>query len=235
MPWAQLRLTVTLTLTAGLATLGYASPVAASDRVELRGSVPAYADPDAEAGQVPESRSLSFHVVLGLRDRDGARALAKRVSDPRSDSYREFVSAAEFRRRFSWRRQQIRPVARWLRKYGMEVGDPTPNGVLLPAKGTAAEFEQAFRTQLGLYRAFGQELVAARSPLSVPRRVARMVRGTIGVPRGACKPGPRRFADRRDRRRLRRSGCPSRPCAARPTSLPATTASILLALLGSRG
>ncbi len=173
---------------AGLLALGFAAPAAAADRVELRGSVPAYADSQARAERVPANQRLSFQVVLGLRSPAGARVLAKRVSDPRSDSYREFVSAPEFRRRFSWRRGEIRPVARWLRKQGMRAGRPTPNGVLLPATATAAEFEQAFGTRLGLYRAFGQDLVAPRSRLSVPRSIARMVRGTIGVPEAPVSP-----------------------------------------------
>ena len=172
----------------GLLALGLAPPAVAADRVELRASVSAYADSESRAGWVPAKQRLSFEVVLGLRDRAQARALAKRVSDPRSDSYREFVSAAEFRRRVSWRRDEIRPVARWLRRQGMTVRPPTPNGVLLPAAGTAAEFERAFGTRLGLYRAFGQELVAPRSRLSVPRSVSRMVQGTIGVPEAPVSP-----------------------------------------------
>ena len=105
-------------LTVGLLALGLAPPAVAADRVELRASVPAYADSESRARWVPAKQRLSFQVVLGLRDRARARALAKRVSDPRSDSYREFVSAAEFRRRVSWRRDEIRPVARWLRRQG---------------------------------------------------------------------------------------------------------------------
>jgi subtilase family serine protease len=175
-------------LALGILALGLATPAAASDRVELRGSVPAYADSQAPAGQVPANRRLSFQVVLGFRRPAAATALAKRVSDPTSDSYRHFVSAGEFRRRFSWRRRQIRPVARWLRNRGMSVRSPTRNGVLLPAAGTAAEFERAFGTRLGRYRAYGQELVAPRSQLSVPRSLSRMVQGTIGVPEVPLSP-----------------------------------------------
>ena len=70
----------------------------------------------------------------------------------------------------------------------MTVGRPTRNRVLLPASGTVEEFERAFRTSLGLYRALGQDLVAPRSRLSVPGRIRRMVRGTIGVPELPGKP-----------------------------------------------
>ena len=175
-------------LAAGLLALGLAAPAAAAGRTELRGSVPAYADPGTRIARVAGGQRLSFEVVLGLRDRAGARALAKRVSDPGSDSYREFVSAPEFRRRFSWRGGAIRPVARWLRGQGMRVGKPTPNRLLLPVRATAAEFEQAFGTRLAVYRAFGQELVAPRSPLSVPASISRLVHGTIGVPEAPLSP-----------------------------------------------
>ncbi len=174
-------------LAAGLVALGSANP-AAADRVELRGSVPGYADSEARTGEVPATQRLSFHVVLGLRDRAGARALARRVSDPDRNSYRDFVSASEFRRLFSWRSGQIEPVARWLRGRGMKVGKPTPNGVLLPATATVAQFERAFGTSLEYFEAFGQGLVASRSRLSVPRSVAGVVQGTIGVPETPVSP-----------------------------------------------
>jgi subtilase family serine protease len=171
-----------------LLALSLASPAAAVDRAEIRGSVPTYAKTQAPSERVSARRELSFQVVLGLRDRTGARALATRVSDPRRDAHREFVSAAEFRRRFSWGRDQITPVARWLRGRGMRVGEPTRNRVLLPVAGTAAEFERAFGTRLRSYSAFGQRLVAPSSPLRVPRSVAGMVRGTIGVPEAPLSP-----------------------------------------------
>lgn len=181
------RKVLTGLLAVGLIVLGSASP-AAADRAELRGSVPGYADSEARTGQVPATQRLSFHVVLGLRDRAGARALARRVSDPDRNSYRDFVSASEFRRRFSWRSGQIKPVARWLQSQGMKVGKSTPNGVLLPATATVAQFERAFGTSLAYFEAFGQGLVAPRSRLSVPRSVARVVHGTIGVPEAPVSP-----------------------------------------------
>lgn len=175
-------------LALGVLAFGLATPTAAADRVELRGSVPAYASLAALAGPVAANQRLSFQVVLGLRHRAEAKALAARLSDPRSDSYRHFVSAAGFRRRFSWRRSEITPVARWLRRQGMTVEKPTPNAVLLPVAGTAAEFERAFGTRLGTYRAFGQELLSPSAPLSVPRSLSRLVHGTIGVPGAPASP-----------------------------------------------
>ncbi|MGI9556901.1 MAG: S53 family peptidase [Solirubrobacterales bacterium] len=175
-------------LAVGLLALWLAPSASAADRVKLRGSVPAYADSAARVGSVPADQQLSFQVVLGLRDRAGARKLARQVSEPRNDSYREFISASKFRKRFSWRKAQIRPVARWLREQGLKVEEATRNGVLLPASGTATDFERAFQTTLGVYRAFGQELVAPRSQLRVPRSFSRMVHGTIGVPEAPISP-----------------------------------------------
>lgn len=64
----------------------------------------------------------------------------------------------------------------------MTVGSPTRNRVLLPVSGSVEEFERVFRTSLGIYRALGQDLLAPRSGLKVPRWLSRKVRGTIGVP-----------------------------------------------------
>jgi subtilase family serine protease len=167
---------------AGLA-LALATPaaVSAAERLPLRDSVPAYVL-QSRGVPVPGGRTLHFQVVLGLKDGAGARALAGRVSDPRSDSYRQFVPASEFRRRFGWTRREVGPVARWLRRRGMTVGRPAPNGALLPASGTATQFERAFGARLASYRSLGQELIAPRAPLTVPRSIAPKVQGTIGIP-----------------------------------------------------
>ncbi len=127
-------------------------------------------------------------MVLGLADRAGARNLAESVSDPSSDSYGDFVSAAEFRRRFSYRRVELRPVVSWLRSHGFSVARPTRNRDVLPVSGTAAQFEEAFGSRLRTYDAYGQELIAPRAKLEVPRRLSGLIEGTVGIPEEPLSP-----------------------------------------------
>ncbi len=158
-------------------------PAAASARrAAVAASVPAYVASSPVVGAPAPNRTIHFDVALGLEDPYGASVLARRVSNPASDSFRKFVSAATFRRRFAWRRRQVRPVVRWLRSEGLKTHKPSRNRMLVPASGTVSDYERAFGTSLRTYRYGGQRLLAPSEPVSVPARLSRIVEGTLGIP-----------------------------------------------------
>ncbi len=179
----RLRRTCLATLAAVVAAASVGVPAGASrSRTTLSGSQPRYAQVSPRIADVPGGTPVAFDVVLGLRDPDGASALATSVSDPADPSFRRFVSAPEFRRRFSWRVEDIESVVSWLEGEGLAVAAPSQNGVLIPVSGTAEGFEDAFGSDLAMYRVAGEPLMAPVSPLSVPEEFAGIVQGTIGIP-----------------------------------------------------
>ena len=82
-----------------LAGVGAASGSPASVRVA--GSRPAWARASNLVRRVDPASRVDFLVFLGWRDAAGVAAVASAVSDPNNASYGHYLSAAEFRARFS--------------------------------------------------------------------------------------------------------------------------------------
>ena len=73
----------------------------------LKGSAPPWANKANLAGPADANEAVGFRVYLGWQDADGAAALASAVSDPRSASYRQYLTPAQFRNRFAPSQAQV--------------------------------------------------------------------------------------------------------------------------------
>ena len=72
----------------------------APNTVVLPQSAPA-ASPGSRLEATPSSTPIEFDVALELSDPAGAVALQRAVSDPRSASYRHYLTPAQWEKRFS--------------------------------------------------------------------------------------------------------------------------------------
>ncbi len=84
----------------------------------------------------PQSR-LSFRVHLKMRDQAGAEALARAVSDPKSPSFRDFLSTAQVRDRFAPTQQTVDSVRQWLSDSGFGIGEIPANRAYITGTGSA--------------------------------------------------------------------------------------------------
>src|SRR5205814_6684237 len=87
-------------------------------RSTLKGSKPSWATPQNNVGAANSSDRLGFRVYLGWNNPSGAEALAKAVSDPRSKSYRKYLTPAQFRSQFAPTQSQVASVQSWLQSQG---------------------------------------------------------------------------------------------------------------------
>jgi subtilase family serine protease len=92
----------------------------------------------AEVPASTDGATVSVQLVLPWRDRAGAMALVHAVSDPASPHYRDYLSAEDFRARFSPAPADVAAVSAWLRGVGLEVGMVPANRMYVPARGPAA-------------------------------------------------------------------------------------------------
>jgi subtilase family serine protease len=155
-------------LLAGALALG--TPVAHAStgpgRDTLRGTRPAWATAEADAGATPDSAEVSARVYLAGRDAAGLAAYAKAVSDPASTSYGKFLSAARTRARFGATEAQVSAVRTWLRNAGLTVTGT--NEHYLSVTGEVSDAERAFGTQLHNYRKGGHTYRAPTKTASAP-------------------------------------------------------------------
>ncbi|MCU1451893.1 MAG: serine protease [Acidimicrobiales bacterium] len=173
-------LLLVLALCAAAGGLG-ARPATALSRTLVPGSEPAWATGRNHRTPVPPAQRLRLRVYLNLRDRAGAEAAARAVSEPGRATYRHYLSPAAVLARFAPTTSAVDAVRGWLQRNAVQAGYVPPNRQFVEATGTAAAVERAFGVHLGLYAVQGRQLRAADRPLSVPAELAPAISGVIGV------------------------------------------------------
>jgi subtilase family serine protease len=170
----------TLALTGATVLAG--SPAAfANDRSPVAGSQPGWATTQNRAGDAEAAKKLSFRVYLKMRDRAGAEATARAVSDPSSATFRKYLSTDQVRQRYAPQASSVSAVRSWLQSGGFQLGQVPANNLYVEATGTVAAVERAFGVDLGMYRVQGSTLRAPAHDLSVPTSIASVVSGIVGV------------------------------------------------------
>jgi subtilase family serine protease len=170
-------------------TLGAVLPnaqAAPSGRSTLAGSAPKWAHSAPPVGPADPSTIVGFRVYLGWQRGDAAANLARAVSDPNSPAYRQYVTAADFRRQFAPTQAQVGAVQSWLRNSGLTLDYTPSNNRYVAAHGSAAHVEAAFATQLNEYSVDG---IIVRSPagdVSVPASLGAIVTGVVGLDESAA-------------------------------------------------
>ena len=165
---------------AAVLTVPFASSsafAATSSRATLTGSTPSWATSGRMVGSPSASTKISFNVVLPLRNAAAADKLAADVSNPKSASYGQYLSAAQFNTRFAPTTAQVNKVADFLRGAGMSVTGTAQGNRWIQASGTVRQVNAAFATTLHNYSYKGHVMHAPGKSLSVPSSVASLDRG----------------------------------------------------------
>jgi subtilase family serine protease len=173
-------LAAALMISLSAAVSGIAAP-ASSSRSALAGSTPAWANKKNLIGAADTSAPIGFRVYLGWTDPEGAAALARAVSDPRSSSYGQFLTPNEFRKRFAPSASSTAKVQNWLRAQGFDVQYTPQNNHYISAEGTVAQAQAAFGVQFGTYKVAGKALRAPTSEVSIPSEIAGTVKNVVGL------------------------------------------------------
>ncbi|WP_063770627.1 S53 family peptidase [Streptacidiphilus carbonis] len=199
-----------------LVMAGAVVPAAAAqgrqDRVVLPATLPSWAAPSADRGEVAPAAPVTVRVYFAGRDRRGLEALATAVSDPRSLSYGRYLTPAQIKQRFAATPKQVQAVRGWLTGAGFRVLSTTPH--FLSVQGDAKSVRQAFGTQLHSYRKDGRTYRAPAAAATVPAAVAPSVLAVTGLDDAPHMAGPASAGVNP------RTGAPSGVSATTPTKVP---------------
>jgi subtilase family serine protease len=133
------------------------------------------------AGSVAATSSVSFDLLLTLRNATGAQAFVRQVSTPGSAQYRHFLTAAAWESRFGPTTAAVASAESWLRGQGFTVGSVPKTRLFVPALGSAQQVERAFGVKLGYYQVTGHKVRLASSAMTIPTSLAGTVSGVVGV------------------------------------------------------
>jgi subtilase family serine protease len=133
-------------------------------------------------GTTAAATAISGDVALRPRDPAALTAAATAVSTPSSPDYRQYLAAGQFRSTYGPTDATIAEVESTLRAAHLSVGSVSGNGMLIHFRGTAAQADTAFHSNLATYRLksgrVGMQMTAAPE---FPAAIAPQVTGVIGL------------------------------------------------------
>lgn len=104
-----------------------------------------------DLGVTAAEATQTVSIVLKLRHAEELDAFIAETVDPDSPRYHRFLTTEQFRAAFAPSREDIRRVTDFLTDNGIVVNEVYPNGLVIKATGTAAQFTQAFQAILHDY------------------------------------------------------------------------------------
>jgi subtilase family serine protease len=147
--------------------------------VEVPNSTYVLQDGEIDLGRFPDD-PVRFEGALQVHNTQGAQALAYAVSDPSNRAYGNFLSPAQYRRRFAPTDAEANTITSWLRGAGLDITYNPSNHLMIAAQGKVIEADRAFKTDLHrIQAADGSVFTAPLTPLFVPRNTVDIVDGFV--------------------------------------------------------
>jgi subtilase family serine protease len=154
---------------------------APSTRATLAGSTPSWATASNFKSSTPTTDNVGFRLYLGWNNSSGLQAFVDSVSDPRSGSYGQYLTPAQFHAQYSPSQASVNQVKSWLTSQGFTVDYVPANNHYVAAEGTVAQASAAFAVTFGQYSVNGLTLRAPSTDVSVPTSLAGVVDGVLGL------------------------------------------------------
>ena len=135
---------------------------------------------------VDQEKQISVILSLPLSDSKGAAEFVQRVSNPKDPLYRQYVTPNEFAERYGGDAGEYATLKEWATTNGLAIIHESVARTFLTVRGTVAQFQTLFKTQLNNYRsADGKEFYSASVEPTIPDAIATKVTGVIGLTKAA--------------------------------------------------
>jgi kumamolisin len=124
---------------------------------------------------------LTLTVVLKRDDQAGFDEYLRDVYDPKSPSYRKFLTQREIADRFGPSREVYDNVLRYLQNHGFTLVEGSANRLTLMVRGTRTAAEHAFALHFGDYEISGRRFFANTDDPALPEDIAVHVASISGL------------------------------------------------------
>jgi subtilase family serine protease len=135
---------------------------------------------------VEQNQQISVILALALSDSQGAADFVRHVSKPGDPLFHQYLTPEEFAASYGASAADYAALKEWATKNGLSVVHESLARTCLTVRGSAAQLQTLFKTQLNNYRsADGKEFYSAAFRPTVPDEIASRVSGVIGLTNGA--------------------------------------------------
>src|SRR3984957_17273995 len=132
------------------------------------------------------ARQISVVLSLPLKDSQGAAEFVSHVSDPGDPLYGHFITPEQFAARFGANETDYVALKEWASANGLQISQESVARTLLTVRGTVAQWQTLFKTQLNNYRSpDGREFYSASIEPTIPSVISSKVTGVIGLTESA--------------------------------------------------
>ncbi len=172
--------TVFSTLSFGVQPDRIAAPLTSGQAVPLRGNVHGMARAQFDQGRVDAATQMSGVSLVfkpSAAQQSDLNKLLAQQQDPSSPKYHKWLTPAQFADRFGMSRNDIGKVTDWLQSQGLTVTRVANSRNQVFFKGTVAQVESAFHTEIHNYLVDGELHYANASEPAVPAPLAGMTLG----------------------------------------------------------
>jgi len=102
--------------------------------------------------RMPAAQSLRLNIVLPLGDPGGLENFLADVYNPKSATYRHFLTPQEFTARFGPSAADYEEVVNYVKAHGLSVVGGSRDGMDVQVEGSVADIERAFHVNMGVYQ-----------------------------------------------------------------------------------
>ena len=128
------------------------------------------------------AKEIIIQFTLPLSDRQGARDLLTHVSTPKDPLYRHYMTAQEFAARFGANAADYASVRAWAVANGLSIVHEASARTSLSLRGTVAQMQNLFKTQLNYYKApSGDQFYSASVAPTIPSELVSKIQALIGL------------------------------------------------------
>jgi subtilase family serine protease len=133
-------------------------------------------------GPLDPNRQISVVLVLPLSDPQGAANFVRHLSTPGDPLYHHYLTPEQFAERFGGNASDYAALREWATANGLTVSQESTARIDLTVRGSVAQFENIFSTQINTYRSPSEEefYSAAVKPI-VPSAISAKVFCVIGL------------------------------------------------------
>jgi subtilase family serine protease len=103
-------------------------------------------------GRLPGSQVMTLNIVLPLRNEADLKAFVEDIYNPRSSSYRHFLTVPEFTERFGPTESDYNAVVRYAKSHGLTVFGGSRDGLDVQVRGPVSAVETAFNVNILTYQ-----------------------------------------------------------------------------------
>ena len=169
-------------------------PIDSSRMVALGKSLHPKAKPQYDQGTVDSSLKLTYVTMLMAPSPSQQKALDQLLvqqQDRTSPNYHKWLTPQQFADRFGLTESDLNKVTAWLKSGGFKILSVGGSRNSVTFSGTAAQAENAFKTEIHNYKVDGQVHFANSTPILIPSALSGIVSTVMGLHSFFPKPASR--------------------------------------------